>query len=79
MQYSKIEKLIFRLPSLKIKINFTKTLTLITCLLKKDLSNNQITTLPGGIGFLVRLTELYCSYNQINALPDDFVNMRCKL
>uniref|UniRef100_T1GFI2 Leucine-rich repeat-containing protein 40 n=1 Tax=Megaselia scalaris TaxID=36166 RepID=T1GFI2_MEGSC len=59
------------LTSISPKIQNLYSLTVLN-----DLSNNQITSLPGGMGFLVRLTELNCSYNEINELPADFVNMR---
>lgn len=50
-----------------------------THILHKDAGNNHLNGLPGGIGFLVRLTELLLPNNHIKELPPDIVNMRCKL
>lgn len=45
----------------------------------KDAGNNHLNSLPGGIGFLVRLTALLLPNNHIKELPPDLVYMRCKL
>lgn len=45
-------------------------------ILIQDLSHNNITTLPVGIGFLVRLTEINVSHNSLTELPPDIVNLR---
>lgn len=48
------------------------------CILDQDVSHNQLTSLPCGIGFLVRLTNLTASHNKLVDLPNDIVNMRGK-
>jgi Leucine-rich repeat (LRR) protein len=41
-----------------------------------DLSNNQLESLPGGIGFLTRLTEFTVHHNKLEVLPNDITNLR---
>lgn len=43
-----------------------------------DLSNNQLESLPGGIGFITRLNDLSFHHNKIQALPNDITNLRSK-
>lgn len=42
----------------------------------QDLSHNSLTSLPTGMGYLVRLTELNISHNKLTELPPDIVSMR---
>lgn len=42
----------------------------------QDLSNNNLTNLPPGLGYLVRLTDVNLSHNQLTELPPDIVNLR---
>lgn len=44
-----------------------------------DLSNNQLDSLPGGVGFMSRLTELSIQHNKIQSLPSDITNLRSKI
>lgn len=44
----------------------------------KDLSNNELRTVPNGIGFLTRLTNLCLHHNQLQTLPNDITNLRSK-
>lgn len=42
----------------------------------QDLSHNNLTLLPPGMGYLVRLTEIDLSHNKLTELPPDIVNLR---
>lgn len=41
-----------------------------------DISFNSLNSLPGGIGFLVRLQQLTLNNNRLTELPNDIVNLR---
>lgn len=42
----------------------------------QDLSHNKLTSLPPGMGYLVRLVELNLAHNELQELPPDIVNLR---
>ena len=46
-------------------------------LMKLDLNNNQITTIPNAICNLINLQYLYLSSNQITTIPDAICNLTC--
>lgn len=45
----------------------------------QDLSHNKLTSLPPGMGYLVRLVDLNLSYNELTELPPDIVNLRGRI
>ncbi|KAJ6637501.1 Leucine-rich repeat-containing protein 40 [Pseudolycoriella hygida] len=51
-------------------------LTNLLMLEELDLSHNELTSIPEGIGFLVRISKLTLSHNKLKNLPDDMVNIR---
>lgn len=42
------------------------------------MANNKLELLPGGIGFLTRLTDLSVHHNKLQVLPNDMTNLRSK-
>lgn len=44
----------------------------------QDLSHNNLSDLPVGMGYMVRLITLNLCHNVIRELPPDMMSMRCK-
>lgn len=59
-----------------INANYCLIFRIFPCKIVQNLSSNNLTELPIGTGYLVRLTSLDLSHNLLKELPPDITSMR---